>query len=73
MQEKGFFILPSELFINVHAKAAKDANLNETLEKAFRHIEESSQGSVFEDRFKGLFADFDVNSNKLGDTVAWEY
>ena len=70
IQEKGFFIFPSELFENVLANAAADANLNETLEKTFRHIEESSRGSVFEDRFKGLFDDFDVNSNKLGNTVA---
>lgn len=70
VNEKGFFILPSELFANVHKKAHKDENLNETLEKIFRHIEESSQGSEFEDRFKGLFDDFDVNSNKLGGTVA---
>lgn len=70
VQEKGFFILPSELFVNVHKKAPKDANLNEALEKVFRNIEESSQGSEFEDRFKGLFDDFDVNSNKLGATVA---
>ena len=70
VQEKGFFILPSELFINVQQKAKNDANLNETLEKVFRHIEESSQGSNFEDSFKGLFDDFDVNSNKLGNTVA---
>ena len=70
VQEKGYFILPSELFINVQAGAANNANLNETLEKIFRHIEESSRGSVFEDRFKGLFDDFDVNSNKLGSTVA---
>ena len=70
IQEKGFFILPSELFVNVHKKAPKDANLNETLEKVFRHIEESSNGSVFEDRFRGLFDDFDVNSNKLGSTIA---
>lgn len=69
VKEKGFFILPSELFVNVHKKAKKDANLNETLEKSFRHIEESAQGSDFEDRFEGLFDDFDVNSNKLGNTV----
>ena len=55
--EKGFFILPSELFVNVHKKAAKDNNLNETLEKIFRNIEDSSRGSEFEDRFKGLFDD----------------
>ena len=70
IQDKGFFILPSELFINVHKKAAKDENLNMTLEKVFKNIEESSRGSESEDSFKGLFADFDVNSNKLGNTVA---
>lgn len=70
VQEKGFFILPSELFENVRIKAPKNANLNETLEKVFTNIEESAKGSDFEDRFTGLFADFDVNSNKLGGTVA---
>ena len=69
VSEKGFFILPSELFVNVHKRAPADNNLNETLEKIFRHIEESASGSEFEDRFKGLFADFDVNSNKLGSSV----
>ena len=67
---KGFFIPPSELFVNVRARAARDENLNETLEKVFKHIEESAQGSVSEDDFAGLFDDIDVNSNKLGATVA---
>lgn len=70
VQEKGFFILPSELFCNVKAKAAQDENLNETLEQVFQHIESSAQGHVSENDFKGLFDDFDVNSNKLGATVA---
>lgn len=70
VQEKGFFILPSELFCNVRAKAANDEALNETLEKVFGNIEKSAQGSESEDDFKGLFDDFDVNSNKLGATVA---
>lgn len=70
VEEKGFFILPSELFCNVREKAASDENLNETLEKVFRHIEESAQGSESESNFAGLFDDFDVNSNKLGSTVA---
>lgn len=70
VQEKGFFILPSELFCNVRAKAAKDENLNETLETVFRHIEESAKGSSSEGQFAGLFDDYDVNSNKLGATVA---
>ena len=67
---KGFFIPPSELFVNVRARAARDENLNETLEKVFKHIEESAKGSVSEDDFAGLFDDIDVNSNKLGATVA---
>ena len=70
VQEKGFFILPSELFCNVKAKADDDENLNETLETVFRHIEESAKGSESESDFEGLFDDFDVNSNKLGATVA---
>lgn len=67
---KGFFILPSQLFENVCKKAANDKNLNETLENVFRNIESSAQGTASEDSFKGLFDDFDVNSNKLGGTVA---
>ncbi|GED24838.1 type I restriction-modification system subunit M [Brevibacillus agri] len=67
---KGFFILPSELFENVRKKADKDENLNETLEKIFKNIEASAQGTRSEKNFKGLFDDIDVNSNKLGGTVA---
>lgn len=67
---RGFFILPSELFCNVLKKAPADENLNETLENVFRSIEASAQGTASEDDFKGLFDDIDVNSNKLGGTVA---
>lgn len=67
---KGFFILPSELFCNVRKNADHDENLNMTLESAFKHIEESARGSESEDDFAGLFDDIDVNSNKLGATVA---
>ncbi len=70
VEEKGFFILPSELFCNVRKAAPQDENLNETLEKVFRHIEESAKGSQSESSFAGLFDDYDVNSNKLGATVA---
>ncbi len=70
IEEKGFFILPSELFCNVVARTKDDDDLNETLEKVFRHIEDSAMGSESEKDFKGLFSDFDVNSNKLGSTVA---
>lgn len=85
VQTKGFFILPSELFCNVR-KAAKDPeatfknkegnvrsvveNLNEKLEMVFQNIENSANGSESEDDFAGLFDDIDVNSNKLGATVA---
>jgi len=70
VNEKGFFVLPSELFENVLAVAGKDENLNETLESIFKNIEASAQGTPSEANFKGLFDDIDVNSNKLGGTVA---
>ena len=70
IEEKGFFILPSELFCNVRKRAPQDENLNMTLEAVFNHIEDSAKGSVSENSFAGLFDDFDVNSNKLGATVA---
>lgn len=70
VRTKGFFILPSELFENVRARAKEDGNLNETLERVFRNIEASAQGTDSEDNLKGLFDDIDVNSNKLGGTVA---
>ena len=67
--EKGFFILPSELFQNVRRAAKNDQNLNETLARVFRNIEGSAVGSPSEYDIKGLFDDLDVNSNKLGPTV----
>ena len=70
IEEKGFFTLPSELFCNVRKRAPQDENLNMTLETVFNHIEDSAKGSVSENSFAGLFDDFDVNSNKLGATVA---
>ncbi len=69
VQTKGFFILPSELFSTIQAKASEDKNLNETLEKIFRNIENSALGTDSEADFKGLFDDIDVNSKKLGGTV----
>ena len=69
IQEKGFFILPSELFCNVEKRAYNDENLNETLERVFDNIENSAKGSESENNFAGLFDDVDVNSNKLGSTV----
>lgn len=74
VEEKGFFILPSELFCNVQKKAVNEPewageNLNVVLEKVFNDIEGSAKGSESEADFAGLFDDFDVNSNKLGSTV----
>lgn len=70
IQEKGFFILPSELFCNVRARADKDDNLNETLERIFKNIESSAASGDAESCFSGLFDDFDVNAKAIGETVA---
>ena len=70
VKEKGFYILPSELFENVRKNAKTDANLNETLSKVFTNIENSAKGTDSEDDLKGLFKDLDVNNDKLGGNVA---
>ena len=69
VKDKGFYILPSELFVNVRARAKNDPNLNVTLSRIFKNIENSAKGAESEDDLKGLFDDLDVNSNKLGPTV----
>ncbi|MDR1941323.1 MAG: type I restriction-modification system subunit M [Endomicrobium sp.] len=69
VNEKGFFILPSELFENIRRKSAHDDNLNETLSKVFKNIENSAKGASSENDLQGLFDDIDINSNKLGSTV----
>lgn len=69
VKEKGFYILPSELFVNVTKHAKNDANLNETLSKVFKNIENSAKGTDSEEDMRGLFDDLDVNSNKLGNNV----
>lgn len=69
VETKGFFILPSQLFCNVRKNAKNNPDLNETLEKVFKDIESSARGTESEDDIDGLFADIDVNSNKLGATV----
>jgi type I restriction enzyme M protein len=70
VQEKGFYILPSNLFANVRKRARKDENLNETLSRIFADIEGSANGTDSEQDINGLFADLDVNSARLGPTVA---
>jgi len=69
VEEKGFYMLPSQLFANVRARARHDQNLNETLTRIFAAIEGSATGADSEDDLKGLFDDLDVNSSKLGPTV----
>ena len=69
VKEKGFFILPSQLFCNVKKNAKEDPDLNVHLKEIFDAIEGSAVGSESEQDLKGLFADIDVNSNKLGGTV----
>lgn len=66
----GFFIRPSDLFCNVREHAPYDQNLNETLGRVFQNIEASAVGTRSEDDMKGLFADIDTNSAKLGNTIA---
>lgn len=69
IEDKGFFIYPSQLFENVRKKASKDEDLNVTLKSIFQEIENSAKGYKSENDVKGLFDDLDVNSNKLGNTV----
>ena len=64
--EKGFFILPSQLFQNVAKAPDRDPELNIHVKEIFEKIEGSSLGTASEDDFKGLFDDVDVTSNKLG-------
>ena len=69
VEEKGYFILPSQLFQNVVKNAEKDENLNERLNSIFRSIEASAVGTASEDDLRGLFSDFSVDSQALGSTV----
>lgn len=69
VDEKGFYILPSELFQNILTRARHDDDLNVTLGRVFKNIEGSAVGTESEDDLKGLFDDLDVNSTKLGNTV----
>jgi len=66
---KGYFIYPSQLFINVAKGANNNENLNTDLAEIFSKIEESANGLPSEGNVKGLFADFDTTSNRLGNTV----
>ena len=70
IKTKGYFIYPSQLFKNVAAKAHQNDQLNTDLKAIFDAIESSANGYDSERDIKGLFADFDTTSNRLGNTVA---
>ncbi|KAA5523447.1 type I restriction-modification system subunit M [Haemophilus seminalis] len=70
IKTKGYFIYPSQLFKNVVATANANPNLNTDLKSIFTDIENSATGYPSELDIKGLFADFDTTSNRLGNTVA---
>lgn len=69
VQEKGYFILPSQLFCNVCKTCRQNENLNLSLQYIFRAIEASAQGTPSEDDVRGLFSDFAVNNSQLGQSV----
>ncbi|MEG1739830.1 MAG: type I restriction-modification system subunit M [Akkermansia sp.] len=69
VKSKGYFIYPSQLFVNVAKNANKNPNLNTDLKKIFDEIESSANGYPSEQDIKGLFADFDTTSTRLGNTV----
>lgn len=69
IKTKGYFIYPSQLFENVVATANKNENLNIDLDNIFKSIEKSAIGYPSENDVKGLFADFDTTSRRLGNTV----
>lgn len=69
IKTKGYFIYPSQLFVNVTKTANTNESLNTDLAKIFADIEESASGYPSEGDIKGLFADFDITSNRLGSTV----
>ncbi|WP_455833579.1 type I restriction-modification system subunit M [Pseudarthrobacter siccitolerans] len=69
IEEKGYFLLPSQLFGTVQLNAGEDESLNETLNDVFTAISESATGTASEHAFEGLFSNFNPNSEGLGDTV----
>ena len=70
IKTKGYFIYPSQLFSNIVARANTNESLNTDLAAIFAAIESSANGYPSERDIKGLFADFDTTSNRLGNTVA---
>lgn len=69
IKTKGYFIYPSQLFVNIAKTANTNPNLNTDLKAIFNAIESSANGYPSEQDIKGLFADFDTTSSRLGNTV----
>ena len=69
VKSKGYFIYPSQLFVNIAKHANTNDNLNTDLKAIFDAIESSANGYPSEPDIKGLFADFDTTSNRLGNSV----
>ena len=69
IKTKGYFIYPSQLFVNIAKNAHTNPNLNTDLKAIFDAIESSANGYPSEEDIKGLFADFDTTSTRLGNTV----
>jgi len=69
IKTKGYFIYPSQLFVNKAKTANTNSNLNTELKAIFNSIESSANGYPSEKDIKGLFADFDTTSTRLGNTV----
>jgi len=69
IKTKGYFIYPSQLFVNVAKTAKTNTNLNTDLKAIFDAIESSANGYPSEQAIKGLFADFDTTSTRLGNSV----
>jgi len=69
IKTKGYFLYPSQLFINIAKTANTNSNLNTDLKAIFDAIESSANGYPSEQDIKGLFADFDTTSSRLGNTV----
>lgn len=70
IKTKGYFIYPSQLFKTIVSTADSNENLNTDLAKIFSEIESSANGYPSEPDIKGLFADFDTTSNRLGNSIA---
>ncbi|KQO66626.1 type I restriction-modification system subunit M [Methylobacterium sp. Leaf89] len=70
IKTKGYLIYPSQLFANVAKGANTNDSLNTDLAHAFAAIELSANGYPSEQDIRGLFADFDTTSTRLGNTVA---